>query len=44
MIGPALAVGLAFAAGLVSFASPCVMPLVPAYAAFLSGRGGPPTE
>ena len=36
----ALAVGLAFAAGLVSFVSPCVMPLVPAYAAYLSGRSG----
>ena len=36
----ALAVGLAFAAGLVSFASPCVMPLVPAYGAYLSGRAG----
>jgi cytochrome c-type biogenesis protein len=33
-----LAVGLAFAAGLVSFASPCVLPLVPAYGAYLSGR------
>ncbi len=41
MVGTALAVGLAFAAGLVSFASPCVMPLVPAYAAFLSGRTAP---
>jgi cytochrome c-type biogenesis protein len=36
----ALAVGLAFAAGLVSFVSPCVLPLVPAYAAYLSGRTG----
>jgi cytochrome c-type biogenesis protein len=36
----ALAVALAFAAGLVSFASPCVMPLVPAYGAYLSGRTG----
>ena len=34
----ALAVALAFAAGLVSFVSPCVMPLLPAYAAYLSGR------
>ena len=40
MIVQALAVGLAFAAGLVSFVSPCVMPLVPAYAAYLSGRTG----
>jgi len=29
--------GLAFAAGLVSFASPCVFPLVPGYIAFVSG-------
>lgn len=33
-------VGLAFAAGLLSFLSPCVFPLVPAYAAYLSGRAG----
>jgi cytochrome c-type biogenesis protein len=33
---------LAFAAGLVSFLSPCVFPLVPAYLAFLSGRAGLP--
>src|SRR5947207_14006913 len=29
--------GLAFAAGVVSFASPCVFPLVPGYLAFVSG-------
>jgi len=29
--------GLAFAAGLVSFASPCVLPLVPGYLSFVSG-------
>jgi cytochrome c-type biogenesis protein len=29
---------LAFAAGLVSFLSPCVLPLLPAYLAFLGGR------
>jgi len=34
----ALGVALAFAAGLVSFVSPCVMPLVPGYAAYLTGR------
>src|SRR6266511_6274379 len=28
---------LAFAAGVVSFASPCVLPLVPGYLAFVSG-------
>ncbi|MFN2452550.1 MAG: cytochrome c biogenesis CcdA family protein [Candidatus Dormibacteria bacterium] len=33
-------VGLAFAAGLLSFLSPCVFPLVPAYAAYLGGRAG----
>jgi cytochrome c-type biogenesis protein len=31
--------GLAFAAGVVSFASPCVFPLVPGYLAFVSGGG-----
>ena len=30
---------LAFAAGLVSFVSPCVLPLLPGYLAFLGGRG-----
>lgn len=29
--------GLAFAAGMVSFASPCVLPLVPGYLSFVSG-------
>ena len=29
--------GLAFAAGVVSFASPCVLPLVPGYLSFVSG-------
>lgn len=33
---------LAFLAGLVSFLSPCVFPLMPAYAAYLSGRAGEP--
>src|SRR5438477_10532574 len=32
--------GLAFAAGLVSFASPCVFPLVPGYLSFISGGEG----
>jgi cytochrome c-type biogenesis protein len=31
---------LAFLAGLVSFLSPCVLPLVPAYVAYLGGRAG----
>lgn len=33
-----LALSLAFAAGLVSFLSSCVLPLVPAYAAYLAGE------
>ena len=33
-----LSIVLAFAAGLLSFVSPCVLPLVPAYIAYLSGR------
>jgi len=41
-IGVHLSYPLAFAAGLVSFLSPCVFPLVPAYLAFLSGRAGSP--
>lgn len=34
------AVPLALAAGLVSFVSPCVLPLLPGYLAFLSGSAG----
>jgi len=34
---------LAFAAGLVSFLSPCVLPLLPAYLAYLGGRARPVT-
>lgn len=33
-----LTIGLAFLAGLASFLSPCVFPLVPAYIGYLSGR------
>jgi cytochrome c-type biogenesis protein len=33
---------LAFLAGLVSFVSPCVLPLVPAYLAYLGARAGQP--
>lgn len=33
------AIGLAFAAGLVSFVSPCVLPLLPVYLSFISGVG-----
>jgi cytochrome c-type biogenesis protein len=34
------AIPLAIAAGFVSFASPCVLPLLPGYVAFLSGAAG----
>jgi cytochrome c-type biogenesis protein len=37
-IGYNVTVGLAFLAGLASFLSPCVFPLVPAYIGYLSGR------
>jgi len=33
------ALGLAFAAGLLSFVSPCVLPLLPVYLSFVSGVG-----
>lgn len=33
-----MSIGLAFLAGLASFLSPCVLPLVPAYIGYLSGR------
>ena len=33
-----LSIGLAFMAGLVSFISPCVLPLVPAYVGYMGGR------
>ena len=35
---------LAFAAGLVSFLSPCVRPLVPAYVAYLAGTSTGPAD
>lgn len=34
------ALGVAFIAGLVSFASPCVVPLVPSYLAYVTGMAG----
>lgn len=34
---PLLSVGLAFGAGLLSFLSPCVLPLVPSYLTFVTG-------
>lgn len=39
-LAAAPSVPVAFLAGLVSFLSPCVFPLMPAYAAYLSGRAG----
>jgi len=41
MSGVNISLGLAFAAGLASFLSPCVFPLVPAYIGYLSGRSRP---
>lgn len=34
---PSVSLGLAFIAGLVSFLSPCVLPIVPSYVTFVSG-------
>ena len=36
----ALALPIALAAGLVSFASPCILPLVPGYLGYVSGFAG----
>ena len=30
--------GIAFGAGLISFLSPCVLPLIPGYVSFISGQ------
>jgi len=38
--GEPITVSLAFVAGLLSFASPCVLPLVPAYVGYLGGQLG----
>lgn len=38
MSGDEVTIGLAFIAGLISFISPCVLPLVPAYVGYMSGR------
>jgi cytochrome c-type biogenesis protein len=35
-----IAASIAFAAGLVSFASPCVLPLVPGYLSYMTGLSG----
>ncbi len=39
-LGSALGIGIAFMGGLVSFASPCCLPLVPAYIAYMVGATG----
>ncbi|RPI98453.1 MAG: hypothetical protein EHM39_07955, partial [Chloroflexi bacterium] len=38
MAGSDVTIGLAFIAGLISFISPCVLPLVPAYIGYMGGR------
>lgn len=40
MDGNGVSLSAAFLAGLVSFVSPCVLPLMPVYAAMLTGAGG----
>lgn len=37
MDGPSVGLGVAFLAGILSFLSPCVLPLVPSYVSFLTG-------
>jgi cytochrome c-type biogenesis protein len=39
-LGSALGIGIAFLGGLVSFASPCCLPLVPAYISYMVGATG----
>jgi cytochrome c-type biogenesis protein len=39
-LGSALGIGIAFVGGLVSFASPCCLPLVPAYMSYMVGATG----
>ncbi|MGR3391454.1 MAG: cytochrome c biogenesis protein CcdA, partial [Sagittula sp.] len=39
-----LAIPLALVAGLISFLSPCVLPLVPGYLGYLGGVAAPPTS
>ncbi|MGH9283854.1 MAG: cytochrome c biogenesis protein CcdA, partial [Acidimicrobiales bacterium] len=41
---PVLALLVAAAAGFVSFASPCVLPLVPGYLSYMSGVSGQDVE
>lgn len=39
MDGIGIGIGVAFAAGVLSFLSPCVLPLVPSYVSFVTGMG-----
>ncbi len=39
-LGSILGIGIAFVAGIVSFASPCCLPLVPAYLSYMVGATG----
>ncbi|MEO5964460.1 MAG: cytochrome c biogenesis protein CcdA [Candidatus Limnocylindrales bacterium] len=39
-LGSALGIGIAFVGGVVSFASPCCLPLVPAYLSYMLGATG----
>lgn len=39
-----VSLGIAFLAGLISFLSPCVLPLVPAYISYMGGRMGQTVE
>lgn len=39
-LGSVLGIGIAFAGGVVSFASPCCLPLVPAYMSYMVGATG----
>ena len=39
-LGSVLGIGIAFVGGVVSFASPCCLPLVPAYLAYMVGATG----
>jgi len=42
-LGSVLGIGIAFAGGVVSFASPCCLPLVPAYLSYMVGATGEST-
>ncbi len=37
--GPSISLAVAFSAGLLSFLSPCVLPLIPSYVTFITGLG-----